>query len=216
MSEGYAVAGLEDMELEPGAQAERWSAIRRHFGIQSFGVNARTATDVGQVVVPEHHEDGGQEELYVVLSGKATFTLDGEEVAGPSGTLVFVRDSAVTRKAVADEVGTTVLALGAKVGEPFTALEWELSAPAMGFFESGEHDKAVEVLSKVLEKHPDEPIVLYNLACAESMSGRKEDAIRHLGLSVSADQSDRFRELARTDTDFDPIRGEPAFAEIVG
>lgn len=215
MSEGYAVAGLEDMELDPGAQAERWSAIRRHFGIQSFGVNARTATEVGQTVVPEHHEDDGNEELYVVLSGKATFTLDGEEVAGPEGTLVFVRDPAVTRKAVADEVGTTVLALGAKVGEPFAPSEWELSGPALGFFQTGEHDKAVEYLLKVLEKHPNEPIVLYNLACAESMSGQTADAIRHLGLSVSADQSGRFRELARTDTDFDPIRGEPAFADIV-
>lgn len=215
MSERYAVAGLEEMELEPAAQAERWSAIRRHFGIQSFGVNARTSTDVGQTVVPEHDEDGGQEELYVVVTGKATFTIDGEEVAGPSGTLVFVRDPAVTRMAVADEVGTTVLALGAKVGEPFAPSEWELSSPAMRFFESGEHSKAVETLSKVLEKHPDEPIVLYNLACAESMAGLTADAIRHLGLSLSADGSGRFRDLARTDTDFDPIRGEPGFAELV-
>lgn len=218
MTDGYAVASFADMEIASGPESPRWASVRRHFGIESFGVNAWTSKEAGQTVIGEHDEVGGSaaghEELYVVMSGKATFTVDGDTVDAPAGTIVLVRDPAVKRKVVADEEGTTVLALGAKAGEVFTPSNWERSAPAFAYFATKEYDKAIEVLAATLEEHPDDGTLLYNLACAESMAGRTADALEHLRSSV--EREERFRELARTDTDFDPIRGEPGFAEIVG
>lgn len=216
MSDGYEIASLDEIETPGLANTARWASIRRHFGIESFGVNAWSA-DEGDDVIGEHDEVGDgaaeHEELYVVLSGKATFTVDGETVDGAAGTIVFVRDPAVKRKAVADEAGTRILAIGAKRGEAFVPSPWERSAPAFAFFASKEYDKAVEVLAAAHAEFPDDATVLYNLACAESMSGRTDEALDHLRRSVAG--GERFRELARTDTDFDPIRDEPGFAEVV-
>lgn len=215
MTDGYSIASLGDMEIQTGPESARWAGVRRHFDIQSFGVNAWTSREAGQRVINDHDEaDGGQEELYVVMSGKATFTVDGETVDAPAGTLVFVRDPAVKRTAVADEEGTTVLALGAKAGEAFTPSNWERSAPAFGYFATKEYDKAIEVLSETLEQYPDDATLIYNLACAESMSGQTADALAHL--RTAAEREERFRELARTDTDFDPIRDDAEFQKIVG
>ncbi len=214
MSNGYSLATLDDLEIGQLPGAARWAGIRRHFGIESFGVNGWAAEEAGGDVIGEHDEgQSGHEELYVVLSGKATFTIDGETVDGPPGTIVFVRDPTAKRHAVADEPGTRILAVGAKRGEVFEPSTWERSPPAFPFFASGEYDKALEVLEAAHTEFPDDATVLYNLACAESMSGRTEEALEHLRLSVAG--GERFLELARTDTDFDPIRDRPEFAEIV-
>lgn len=215
MTDGYAIASIDQLETAQLSGTPRWAGIRRHFGIESFGVNGWAAVEAGQDVIGEHHEEEtGHEELYVVLSGKAIFTVGGETIDGPPGTVVFVRDPAVQRRAVADEPGTRILAVGAKRGEAFTPSNWERSAPAFGFFASGEYDKAAEVLEAALAESPDDPGVLYNLACAESMLGRTAEALEHLRRSV--EQSERHRDAARTDTDFDPIRDEPEFQAIVG
>jgi tetratricopeptide (TPR) repeat protein len=217
MSDRYSIASLSDMEIEQGPEAPLWAAIRSHLGIESFGVNAWTSKEAGQTVIGEHDEvsggAAGHEELYVVVTGKATFTVDEETVDAPAGTIVFVRDPAAKRKAVGVEEDTTILAVGAKAGEAFTPANWERSAPALGFFATKEYDRAEEMLAEALAEFPDDPTVLYNLACAESMLGKKADALGHLRKSV--EQGERFKELARTDTDFDPIRGEPGFDEIV-
>lgn len=216
MSDGYRVVSLDEIEIPGLANTARWAQIRSQFDIQSFGVNAWTA-DAGDDVISEHEEvtggAAGHEELYVVLSGRATFTVDGETVDGPAGTIVFVRDPAAKRKAVAEEAGTRILAVGAKRGEAFAPSGWERSAPAFPYFASKEYDKAAEALEAALAEYPDDPAVRYNLACAESMRGRSAEAIEHLRRSVES--GERFRELARTDTDFDPIRDEPEFQAIV-
>ncbi len=215
MSEKFKVAALEEMEIPtPGGQELRWATVRAHLGIEAFGINAWTADEAGKEVISEHDEAGsGDQELYVVIKGRATFTVDGEELDAPPGTFVFVRDPATKRKAVAAEPETTVLAIGAKAGEAFTPSQWERSAPAFGFFATKEYDKAYDVLSKAHEQYPDDPGVAYNLACAESLLGRTDDAIAHLEQSLGVE---RFREAAKTDTDLDPIRDDPRFKELVG
>lgn len=217
MSQKYKVATLREMETST-AQALRWSPIRANLGIEAFGVNAWSADEAGKEVISEHDEVAGNgnqhQELYVVLAGRATFTIDGEDLDAPSGTCVFVSDPAAKRKAVAAEPETTVLAVGAKVGEVFKPSEWERSAPAFEFFAKKEYDKAYDVLAKVHDEYPDDATVLYNLACAESMLGRTDEAITHLERSTASQE--RLRELAKTDTDFDPIREDARFKDLVG
>ena len=217
MSEGFKVATLAEMEIPPLPGTPRWSPVRHHLGVEAFGVNAWTADKPGMEVIQEHDElganAGGHEEVYVVLAGRATFTIEGETIQAEPGTIVFVSDPGVRRKAVADEPETTVLAIGATPGEVFVPSNWERSAPAFRFFGTGEYDKAFDALLKVHETYPDDSGVLYNLACAESRLGRTDDALDHLGQAIE-DQV-RFRELALTDNDFDAIRDLPAFKDLV-
>ena len=87
-----------------------WHMIRSELKVAAFGVNAWTATEDGQTVIGEHdemHDDGGEhEELYIVLTGSATFTLEGITSRVPAGSVVFVKDPTAKRSAVADSVGT--------------------------------------------------------------------------------------------------------------
>src|SRR5205085_5287485 len=163
------------------------------------------------VIVEEHdetHGDGGQEELYVVVSGRATFTLDGEEVDAPAGTLVFVRDPAVKRAAVAHEAGTTLLCVGGRPGQPFRISTWEYSRRAEARVKAGDPEAAVQIMEELLAERPDDPVVLYDAACFESLAGRRETALEHLRAALEADPS--LVEHARTDTDLDPIRDDPS------
>jgi hypothetical protein len=106
--------------------------VRRHLGIEAFGANARVAREAGEVLVMPHDERAGgpygtegHEELYAVLRGHATFMLDGREVDAPAGTLLFVRDPAVERSAVAAEPDTAILAVGGAPGVAFHVAPWE-------------------------------------------------------------------------------------------
>jgi mannose-6-phosphate isomerase-like protein (cupin superfamily) len=131
----YTVARLSDIpaagEPEPGSFV--WLPVRHTLGVKAFGVNGWLGRNAGDDVIEAHREtpDGeagvaqAQEELYYVASGHATFTIDGETVDAPEGTLVFVAEPGAERSAVAKEDGTTVLAIGAPVGEGFVVAPWE-------------------------------------------------------------------------------------------
>jgi tetratricopeptide (TPR) repeat protein len=174
-------------------------------------VNANVAVEPG-VIVEEHdemHTDGGQEELYVVVAGHATFTVAGEEVDAPAGTLVFVRDPAARRAAVADEAGTTLLCVGGRPGQPFRVSTWEYSRRAQARVEAGDPEAAVRIMEELYAERPDDARTLYDLACFESLAGHREDALAHLREAFERDPS--ARELAHDDPDLDPIRDDPAF-----
>ena len=201
-----AVASIRDVESLRTRHGYDWHSIRHHFGVRAFGVNANVAVEPG-VIVEEHdemHTDGGQEELYVVVAGHATFTLAGEKVDAPAGTLVFVRDPAVVRAAVAHEAGTTLLCVGGLPGQPFRVSTWEYSRRAQARVEAGDPEAAVRIMEEVYAERPDDARTLYDLACFESLAGHREDALEHIRQAFERDPS--ARELARDDPDLDPIR----------
>lgn len=206
----YAVAHLEEIEILDDGRLP-WRPIRRHFGITAFGVTAWTAA-AGQPLINEHDEEDGQEELYMVLSGRAVFDLDGERRDAPSGTFVFVKPK-VTRSAVAEEDGTTVVVVGATPGAPYEDIGWELWAPVRPLYDSGDFGAAADAALGVAEANPSYPGLWYNLACCESLAGRSGEALEHLRRAVGT--SEQLRQLARGDSDFDPIRGEPGFSELL-
>jgi quercetin dioxygenase-like cupin family protein len=128
MSEaGYTVTHIDQIpepEVEKEEGERDWHAVRIHFGIQSFGVNAYTA-DSGELVGEHDEADTKHEELFYVSKGSATFTVDGETVEAPAGTFVYVPDPASMRAAVANEAGTTVLCLGGEPGQAYSVSDWE-------------------------------------------------------------------------------------------
>ena len=210
----YVVARLEEIEeLTDGREPFR--PVRHHFGITSFGVTAWTAAQVGDRIINEHDESepDSDEELYLVVRGRAMFELDGDRVAAPTGTFVFAPPG-VKRTAFAEEPGTTIVALGGTPGKAYEPLGWELWAPLNRFYEAGEYAEAADRGRELVEAHPEYVGLLYNLACCESLAGRTADAVEHLREAI--ERSPRSRSLAAEDSDFDPIRDEPAFKELVG
>jgi tetratricopeptide (TPR) repeat protein len=211
----YEVAQLDQLEeITDGRRP--WRPVRHHFGITSFGINAWTGHAAGDRIINEHDEEDENEELYVVLSGRAVFELDGERRDAPTGTFVFARPG-VKRTAFAEEPETTLLAVGGIPGQAYDAVGWELWAPLRPLYEAGEYDAVIARGRELIEANPQYPMLLYNLACCESLAGRKADAVQHLRQALEqSEQSERYRSYAKDDSDFDPIREEPAFRELVG
>ena len=212
----YAVATLDDVAHGDEHHGRVRHSLRKHFDIQSFGVHATRAVRGDGQVIGEHTEDGigsrAQEELYVVLSGKATFTLDGEEVKASPGTMVFARPG-VKRSAIAHEEGTTVLVVGNTPGEAFRLSPYELVEPMWESYRAEDFEGAAAILEGILAEYPGEPLALFNLACCESRLGRTGQALEHLERAVAADV--RFRAMAREDDDFTALRGQKRFEQLI-
>jgi hypothetical protein len=211
---GYAVAHLDEIDEMNDGRCP-WRPVRHHFGITAFGVNAWTARDAGDRIINEHDESepDSNEELYLVLRGRAVFELDGDRVVAPAGTLVFARPG-VKRTAVAEEPETTIIALGGTPGKAYEPHGWELWAPIRPLYEAGEYAEVADRLGVLVEADPQYALLFYNLACCESLAGRTTDAVDHLRRAIT--MSERSRAYATDDADFDPIRDEPAFKELIG
>jgi hypothetical protein len=212
---GYKVARLEEIdEIDDGQRPFR--AVRQHFGIRTFGITAMTAHADGDLLIPEHDETNphSSEELYAVMSGHASFELDGETQDAPAGTFVVV-PAGIKRTAVARYAGTTVLAIsGGPEGKPYDLSGWEAFAPLFALFESGEYEQGADRAQALLADDPSYGAsVYYNTACFESRAGRAEAAIAHLRRAVELERSNA--ELARDDEDFASLRENPAFAAIL-
>ena len=211
----YAVASIEQIdEITDGRAPSR--PVRHHFGIQSFGVNSWTGHEAGDRIINEHDEadtEDGHEELYFVHSGRARFEIDGETVDAPAGTFVFAPPS-VKRTALAEEAGTTIVAMGGTPGKAYEPHGWEIWAPLNPLYQSGKYAEAADRGRELLKDNPEYPALFYNVACVESLAGRRDDALEHLRTAV--EKSDQLRKLAAGDSDLDAIREEPGFKELVG
>ena len=212
---GFTVAQLHEIPIRG-----TWIPIRDHLGIAAFGVNAYRAEEAGGTVISDHVETlAKHEELYVVLEGNATFTVDGDEIDAPAGTLVFVGDRMTRRSAVAKEAGTTVLVAGAPAGAVFEVAPWEQSwkesQEAMKLYREERYAEAGDMLRKALESHPDWAGLHYNLACFDSKAGADAATVA-ASLGRAIELYPGFRDFARDDSDFDPFRDDPAIKALVG
>jgi hypothetical protein len=186
--------------------------VRRELGIRAFGINGFSA-GAGEQLIEEHDETGAgagrHQELYVVISGHARFTIDGNDHDAPAGTLIFIPDPESRRVATALADGTTALAIGGVPGQPYELSPWEASVAAKGMADAGDPGAAADAMVDALAEHPDNAHVLYNTACFEALAGRREDALAHLSRAVEL--SPEAREWAAGDSDFDAIRDDPEF-----
>lgn len=201
---GYEVASLTGVESLPGPGTLRWTPLRKHFGITAFGLNAYSATESGQDVVEEHTEERlGHEEVYVVVSGRAAFVVDGEEIDVPAGSAIFLRDPKVKRYARAEEPGTTVLAIGGKPGQHEISA-WEYFFAAYPKADAGDYEDALAELDAGLAQRPDHPALLYHRACILARSGRLDEARTFLDRALAADPD--LQKWADEDEDLAPLR----------
>ena len=215
----YAFATLDELEpaprLAPGAtdDGRKRFDVRRTLDITAFGVSAFSAPS-GVTVINEHDEtlfvEAGQEELYVVVSGAATFEIDGESLEAPTGALVNVQPTA-KRKATATEDGTTILVVGSTPGKPYEVSPEE-AAEAFAAYNAGDYEEALAKMLVVVGKQPENPIAHFNAGCFAARAGHADDAIEHLKQSVEI--NDRIKELMATDEDLDSIREDPRFIEL--
>jgi tetratricopeptide (TPR) repeat protein len=220
VEKGYVFARLE--ELEPASlvaadatdDGRRRFDVRRTFDITGFGVQAYSAP-TGIDIIRAHDEmllgEAGQEELYIVLKGAATFEIDGESIEAPEGSLVHVRPPA-TRKATANDDGATILVVGGTPGKAYEPYPEEASE-AFSAYTAGDYETALAKQRIVLEKRSEDPVVHFNAGCFAARAGLADEAIEHLERAVEINE--RIKELMATDEDLDSIREDKRFAELM-
>ncbi len=209
----FTAAQLDDIEMIESNT--RFRAVREHFGITTFGVNAMTAAIAGELLVTEHSEseEDSSEELYVVTDGRAFFEIGDETVDAPAGTYIHV-PAGVRRKAIAEEDGTVVLVVGAAApGKVYRAERWERFAPLMPLFEQQRYEEGADLVQELLATDPESGSIWYNAACFESRAGRIDDALRHLGRGLELRPG--LAPLAREDEDLNALRERPEFEEML-
>jgi tetratricopeptide (TPR) repeat protein len=216
---GYIFARLEDLEAAPLVAPDatddgrRRFDVRRKFDITAFGIQGFSAPS-GIDVIRSHDEmllgDAGQEELYIVLNGAATFEIDGETIEAPAGSLVHVQPAA-TRKATAKDDETTILVVGGTPGKAYEPYPEE-AAEAFTAYNAGDYETALAKQVVVVEKRPSDPVVHFNAGCFAARAGHTDEAIGHLGRAVEI--NDRIKELIATDEDLESIRDDKRFADL--
>jgi len=141
---GYRIAEIDGFDLKPWRETLT-GRVRHELGITAFGVNSWVGPNVGDRVIPEHAEDqeGDQDELYVVIRGRARFEVNEDTVDAPQGTLVYVPAGPNRRTAFAEEPETLVLAVGAPTGKAYEDHGWELWFPLHEMFQSGDYEGVI-------------------------------------------------------------------------
>jgi Tetratricopeptide repeat len=180
---------IEEIDAVDGTL--RWKPVRRTLGIGAFGVNAYVG-DAGRLVIEEHDEvsssgSGGHEELYLVVRGHATFTIDGEALDAPAGTLVFLPDPEARRSATAEEDGTLLMAFGGDPDAPYAVSAWEHVFAAEADAARGDHAAAAETVRGGLPEHEGNPSIHRALARHLERAGRPEEARAELRRVADAD-----------------------------
>jgi mannose-6-phosphate isomerase-like protein (cupin superfamily) len=211
----YRVLSLPQ-EGREGDGERVYIGLRRKLDIGAFGATAIYQAKSGEGVVGEHDELGpgadGHEELYVVVQGSATFTVDDDEIEAPQGTVVFVPPG-TTRKAVATSDETIVLAVGGRRGEAYRPSPGAELYDFFQHYNEKDWEGALAACHVALEKYPGNALILYNIACMQSMLGRGDEALATLTESI--EKWPKFKENAEGDDDFASLREDKRFLALL-
>jgi len=211
----YEIRSLDDLERLPSSSGElTLLPLRRTVGFRPFGVNAWLGAAAGDHVIERHYEKGGDEELYVVVRGRATFTVGEETVDAPAGTLVHLRPGTL-REAVAAEDDTLVLAAGAKLGEAWQPAPWEDFHVAFAYRAAGKVEEARALVADTLARHPGTWQGEYNAACFEALEGDDDAAFEHLGRALEREPT-IVGEFAPGDSDLNRLHDDPRWQQLFG
>lgn len=215
MSDGYVIVDLNEIEAFPYHQrgGQKLLPLQRVTGFQPVGMNGWIG-DAGEQLVPEHAEDSDNEELYVVVQGRATFTIDGNSFDAPAGTLVHALPGEL-RSAKSEEPRTIIVAAGATIGQPFNNPGWTSFVVADALRREGRIEESRVAIQEMIDAAPDHWGPLYNAACFEALAGNADEAFAYLARSKAFADPDELRGYLEGDTDLDPIRNDPRFQELL-
>jgi mannose-6-phosphate isomerase-like protein (cupin superfamily) len=212
VSAGYTILTLDEVE-QAQHRGSNLIPVRHTLGFRPAGVNAWTADKGGQLM-PPHTEDSGNEELYAVVRGRASFTVGDETADAPAGTLVFVPPE-VHRAAVAEEDGTIVFVVGGTVGEAFNPGGWDSFALADTHRQAGRLEEGRAIMEQLIAEKPDYWATTYNAGCFEALAGNPDAAFDHLRRAKELDAEGESAQYFREDSDLDPLRADPRFQELL-
>jgi quercetin dioxygenase-like cupin family protein len=215
VSGGYTILDLGELEAFPYHQrgGQKVLPIERTLDYRAAGINGWTG-DPGEPLVPEHMEDSGEEELYVVVRGRASFTVDGQHIDAPAGTLIHVL-SGETRAAVSEEAGTIIVVIGGTIGEARDPNGWTSFVVADALRREGRIDEARAAIREPIELFPDAWHAPYNAACFEALAGDADAAFAYLQDALRVD-TQAVRKFAATDDDLDSLHDDPRWKKVAG
>jgi hypothetical protein len=190
-----------------------WIPVRRRLGITAFGTNAYRAAKAGDLVIEEHVESPGQEEIYVVVTGCARIVVDGEEFDCPAGTVLFVDRPEAMRSATALEDGTAVLAVGGWPDQAYHVLPWEPIYLAQEAMRSGDWALAAQTLEREAGEHRQTAAVQYRLACCYARAGDGERALAELRGAIAVNPA--LKQRATTEEHLASLRGGAGWSELI-
>jgi mannose-6-phosphate isomerase-like protein (cupin superfamily) len=179
----FTALNVAEVEAVPWPGGLTWHPLRMELGLRAFGAAAYTG-DAGTTVVEPHTEstDGrGHEEVYIVLTGEAAFTLGEERLVAPAGTIVRVSPETF-REAKATAAQTTVLAFGGPPSFELSGMEWTMRARPLL---RSDPDRARAILADGLEQVPHSAAIPYGLALLEATLGDTEAAREALRTAVA-------------------------------
>lgn len=90
---------------------------------------------------------------------------------------------------------------------------WDVLRRAFNHHTAAEYAEGAAVLAAGLERFPDDPVLLYDLACYECLAGRAAGALGHLRRALELDGS--LRDLARGDGDLAALRDDSEFQALL-
>ncbi|MEK6252824.1 MAG: tetratricopeptide repeat protein [Actinomycetota bacterium] len=212
---GYRVLSITEEEPVPlKGGATQWLPLRRRLGIQAFGTNLYRAPLKGGAVIEEHVESTGQQEMYVVISGRVRFALGEDELEAPEGTVVFVLEPDLRRSATALEDDSAVLAVGGWTDQPYHSLPWEPIYLAQDSMRQGDWAAAAATLESEAGEHRDNAFVQFRLACCHAQLGEHETALEELRRAIEL--SPGMRERATSEEHLAPLRGLEGWPTAIG
>jgi hypothetical protein len=210
---GWKAAHLDEIEEFEDVGCH-YRPVRLRLGLSAFGASVWTAQSAGDPVINEH--DPGDptvdQELFLVIRGHAAFEVDGDRVDAPAATFIAVPPG-TKRRATAEAPDTAILLIEGTPGTAYAPRGWELWAPLAPMYGAGRYAEVADALRTTVEAHPEYGMLFFNLACCESLTGKRTEALMHLQRAIEL--SEEFRDYARTDEDLDAIRDEPGFRELV-
>jgi mannose-6-phosphate isomerase-like protein (cupin superfamily) len=212
VSDGYTILTLDQVETAQH-RGSNLIPVRHTLGFHPAGVNAWIA-DTGGQLIPPHEEDSGNEELYVVVRGRATFAVGDETADAPAGTFVFV-PAETHRTAAAEEDGTIVFVVGGTAGEAFNPGGWDSFALADSYRRAGRYDEGRAIMEQLVAEKPHDWATNYNAGCFEALAGNADAAFEHLRRAKELDSEGDSAQYFREDGDLDPIRDDPRFPELL-
>jgi tetratricopeptide (TPR) repeat protein len=212
---GIRVISILDEETVPIPDVSlQWLPLRRRLGIRAFGTNAYRAARKGDVVIEDHVESPGQEELYVVLTGRVRFVAGEEEIDAPAGTAVFLPDPDLRRSGTALEDSTVVLAVGGWPDQPYHSLPWEPIYLAQDSMRQGDWAAAADILEREAGELRDTAIIQFRLACCHARLGEHERALEELRRAIELNPG--MRERAASDEHLAPLRELEGWQAAIG